>query len=129
MRTRVGIIGDGNVGRALESDFRRAGGDVRSAGKEGLTVRSLGAWAQVIVLAVAPPALDAALAVLGRTVDGKLVVDATDLLTPHLVVGFTSTGAHILQQRLPRARVVKAFNTVEGIAAELDALRSIGNLA
>jgi hypothetical protein len=125
VQTRVGIIGNGDVGRTLANDFRRAGGEVRSAGQEGLTVRSIGAWAQVIVLAIEPPALDAALAVLGRTVDGKLVVDASDVLTLGLVIGFTSTGAELLQQRLPRARVVKAFNTVEGIAVDLPALRSM----
>jgi predicted dinucleotide-binding enzyme len=128
MTTRVGILGDGNLGRVLASDFRRVGAEVRSAGQDGLTVRRLGAWAQVIVLAIAPPALDAALAVLGRTVDGKLIVDATDLLTPHLVVGFTSTGAEPLQQKLPRARVVKAFNTVEGLADELGALTSMAGV-
>jgi predicted dinucleotide-binding enzyme len=125
VRTRVGIIGNGSLGRALASDFQRAGGDVRSAGQEGLTVRSIGAWAQVIVLAIAPPALDAALAVLGRTVDGKVVVDASDILTLELVVGFTSTGAEKLQGRLPRARVVKAFNTAEGVDADREALTSM----
>jgi 8-hydroxy-5-deazaflavin:NADPH oxidoreductase len=125
VKTRVGIIGNGALGTALASDFRRAGGEVRSAGQDGLTVRSVGTWAQVIVLAIAPPAFDAALAVLGRTVDGKVVVDASDLLTLDLVVAFTSTGAEALQQRLPRARVVKAFNTPEGIAEELGAPMSM----
>jgi predicted dinucleotide-binding enzyme len=122
VRTRVGIIGDGHLGRALASDFQRAGSEVWSAGQDGVTLRRLGAWAQVLVIAIAPPALDAALALLGPTLDGKVVVDATGLLTPDLVVGFTSTGAESLQHKLPRARVVKAFNTVEGIAGELGAL-------
>lgn len=46
--------------------------------------------------------------------DGKTVIDVTNALSPdfQLAVGFTTSGAEKLQKVLPRAHVVKAFNTV-----------------
>ena len=44
----------------------------------------------------------------------KTVVDVTNALGPdrNLAVGFTTSGAEELQKKLPKAHVVKAFNTV-----------------
>jgi predicted dinucleotide-binding enzyme len=50
----------------------------------------------------------------GSAANGKIVIDATNALTAEmqLAVGFTTSGAEELQKSLPKAKVVKAFNTV-----------------
>ena len=46
-------------------------------------------------------------------VGGKTIIDVTNALTEDmkLALGYTTSGAEELQKKLPRARVVKAFNT------------------
>jgi predicted dinucleotide-binding enzyme len=114
MKAKIGIIGDGNVGSALRRGLEKAGYEVRAVGKNADAVRDAGAWAGVVILAVPFGMIDAALRELGDTVDGKPLVDATNALTDdmQLAVGFTTSGAEDLQKKAPRAKVVKAFNTV-----------------
>lgn len=114
MKAKIGIIGDGNVGSALRRGLEKAGYEVRAVGKNADAVRDAGAWAGVVILAVPFGTIDAALRELGDTVDGKPLVDATNALTDdmQLAVGFTTSGAEDLQKKAPRAKVVKAFNTV-----------------
>lgn len=112
MKHRIVIIGSGKVGTALQTGLSRAGNDVRLA-KKG-QIAETASWADVIVLAVPFSAVpDVALA-LETVASGKTVIDATNALTPdlELAVGFTTSGAEELQKLLPRAHVVKAFNTV-----------------
>jgi predicted dinucleotide-binding enzyme len=51
---------------------------------------------------------------LGDGVIGKTLVDATNALTPdfQLALGYSTSGAEELQKKAPRAKVVKAFNTL-----------------
>ncbi|MGC3997461.1 MAG: NAD(P)-binding domain-containing protein [Anaeromyxobacter sp.] len=114
MATKIGIIGKGNVGSALQRGLTRAGHEVRAVGKEPGAARKAAAWADVVFLAVPYGGLDETLASLGEAVDGKVLVDATNALTAdmQLAVGFTTSGAEELQKKAGRARVVKAFNTV-----------------
>jgi predicted dinucleotide-binding enzyme len=115
MSTKVSIIGKGNVGSALERGLKaRDEYEVRSVGNEPDKVREFGSWGDCIILAVPYGSLDAALTSLDGTVDGKVVVDVTNVLTPDmkLALGFTTSGAEVLQSKLPTAQVVKAFNTV-----------------
>lgn len=111
---KIGIVGVGNVGGALKRAFERAGHEVWAVGADPKAVRDAGAWAELVLLAVPFPAIDAAVEELGDTLDGKPLVDATNPLTPEmrLAVGCTSSGAEELQKKAPRAKVVKAFNTV-----------------
>ncbi len=110
----ISIIGEGNVGGALARGLRRAGQAVRSVGNDGEKVREAVAWADVVVLAVPFAAIDAVIEASGGGLAGKTVVDATNALAPDmsLALGFTTSGAEALQQKVPTARVVKAFNTV-----------------
>lgn len=116
---RIGIIGRGRVGSALQSGWARAGHDVRTAGRDadpGAGTGAIADWAEVLVLAVPFAALDAVVADLGP-VAGKLIIDCTnpvamgaDGLT--LSLGHTTSGGERLQSLLPDARVVKTLNQV-----------------
>ncbi len=110
---KIGIIGNGNVGSALEAGLKRGGHEVRAVGRDAAAVRDAGAFGEVVILAVPFGEIDNALRELGDTLNGKIVVDATNALTPdmNLAVGFTTSGAEELQKKAPGAKVVKAFNT------------------
>jgi hypothetical protein len=114
MKPRTAIIGDGNVGSAIQKGLQRAGYELKVTGKDPPRVREAGAWAEVIVLAVPYGTLDEVIKELGTGVDGKTLVDATNALSAdfQLALGFTTSGAEELQKKAPRAKVVKAFNTV-----------------
>src|SRR2546425_5900724 len=128
---RIGILGSGLMGGKLGTLFARAGHEVvfsyaRSRQKlEGLA-RDAGAKARAGTPNGAAQGADALLLavhwsriedVLNQAGDlsGKLVVtcslpmndDDTDLVVAH-----TSSGAEQLAKRIPKARVVAAFNTV-----------------
>ncbi len=111
MKTKIGIIGDGNVGSALRRGLEKAGYDVRAVGKG--QVAETGRWAEVIMLAVPYGAINDVVAELGDGISGKTLVDVTNALTEDmkLASGCTTSGAEALQQKAPRAKVVKAFNT------------------
>ena len=110
---KIGIIGNGNVGSALQAGLSRGGHEVRAVGRDAAAVREAGEFGEVVILAVPFGEIDNALRELGDTVNGKIVVDATNALTPdmNLAVGLTTSGAEELQKKAPGAKVVKAFNT------------------
>ena len=107
-----GRIGNGNVGSALERGLGRAGHEIRSTGKEN--VHETAAWGEVIILAVPFSAVPDAVKTIGSAADGKVLIDVTNALDENmgLAIGFTTSGAEELQKQAPRAKVVKAFNTV-----------------
>jgi predicted dinucleotide-binding enzyme len=122
---QIAIIGAGNVGRALAGSFTRAGHHVtvsatnpehareaateagaRAAGTNDDAVSN----AELVVLAVPPTAFDQLAAELGDALAGKVVVDVSNRPTPSPDGSATSI-AEELQSKLPKASVVKAFNT------------------
>lgn len=114
MATKLGIIGDGNVGSALARGLQRAGHEVRAVGRDKEAIREVASWGEVVLLAVPFGAIDDVVKVAGEALAGKTVVDVTNALDAdmNLALGFTTSGAEELQKKLPKARVVKAFNTV-----------------
>jgi hypothetical protein len=114
MKSKVAIIGDGNVGSALQKGALAAGYDVKVTGKDAAKVREVAAWADLVILAVPFSVMDEVVAELGDAVAGKTLVDVTNVLGANyqLALGFTTSGAEELAKKAPRAKVVKAFNTV-----------------
>ena len=123
---KVAIIGAGNVGKALSTSFARAGHDVTvaanhpehaqevadSAGAEAApTTSSAIADADLVILAVPATELGDIASNLERELTGKVVVDVSNRPTPDPTGPGTSI-AEELQVRLPKSRVVKAFNTL-----------------
>jgi predicted dinucleotide-binding enzyme len=111
---KIGIIGDGNVGSALARGLKRAGHEVRAVGNDDAAIRDAATSAELVVVAVPFGAIDDVVKSAGKFLEGKTVVDVTNALDANmnLAVGFTTSGAEELQKKLPRSRVVKAFNTV-----------------
>jgi predicted dinucleotide-binding enzyme len=111
---KIGIFGDGNVGSALARGLKRAGHEVRAIGKDSAGIRDTATFAELVVVAVPYGAIDDVVKAAGDALAGKTVVDATNALDANmnLAIGFTTSGAEELQRKLPRSRVVKAFNTV-----------------
>ncbi|HEX7154822.1 MAG TPA: NAD(P)-binding domain-containing protein [Thermoanaerobaculia bacterium] len=108
---KIAIIGNGNVGSALERGLTRAGHEVRATGHEN--VRETAESGDLIVLAVPFGAIDDALKSMGDAVNGKVLIDVTNALDDKmaLVIGCTTSGAEELQRKAAQAKVVKAFNT------------------
>jgi 8-hydroxy-5-deazaflavin:NADPH oxidoreductase len=138
---RIGIIGAGNLGGTLAGLWARAGHQIAISNSRGpdsladlvatidpsvraMTAEEAARFADVVVLAAPfrkPEALPPPLAVMG-----KVVIDAMNAYTESgepMDLGAT-TSAEITAERLPDARVVKAFNTLRA-----DTLRSEGRLS
>jgi predicted dinucleotide-binding enzyme len=134
---QVGILGTGDVGKALGKGFVSLGHDVRMGSRQGSNAKAL-AWAnemggkasigtfadaasfgELVVLATLGVANDSALKMAGpETLRGKVVIDATNPLDfsggmpPKLAVSGNDSAGERVQWLLPDAHVVKAFNTV-----------------
>ncbi|MFC3532902.1 NADPH-dependent F420 reductase [Vogesella facilis] len=109
----IAIIGKGNVGSALQGGLTQLGHQARAVGRDPLLVHQAALASELIILAMPFSETDNVVTALGVAANGKVVVDATNLLTDslHLAAGFDTSGAEQLQLKLPAARVVKAFNT------------------
>ena len=110
--SKIAIIGNGNVGKVLARGLGRIGHEVKNATRRD--AKEVASWGQLCVLAVPFPAIDEVIRETSGALDGKIVVDVTNALTPdmQLALGYSTSGAEQLQQKVPNARVVKCFNTV-----------------
>lgn len=107
------IFGTGNMANAIGGILAAGGASVEHITHEqgaGATIAG-----DVVVLAVPYPALAELVANYGEQLNGKIVVDITNPLNfetfDSLTVPDGSSAAAELQQQLPSARVLKAFNT------------------
>ena len=131
----VGILGSGDVGRALAKGFAGLGHDVKIGSRDPQKLAdfadqagphvSAGTFAEaahfgdIIVLATLGVATIEAIDLAGiDAFDGKVVIDTTNPLDfskgmpPVLSIGHTDSLGEVIQRHLPKASVVKAFNTV-----------------
>lgn len=133
-KVKVGVLGSGDVGRVLAGGFLKLGHEVRigsrspeklkewaaSAGKGASTgtFAEAAEFGDIIVLATHGEGTQSAVEMAGAgNFDGKVVIDATNPLDfssggPQLSIGFNDSLGEKVQRWLPKAKVVKAFNTV-----------------
>jgi len=134
---KVGILGSGDVAKALGTGFIALGHDVklgsRTPGSEGLgawkakaggrastgTFAEAAAFGETVVLSVHGVDLESAIRLAGPNhFSGKIVIDTTNPLVmsdhgfPTLAYGWSDSAGEHVQKHLPDAHVVKAFNTV-----------------
>jgi 8-hydroxy-5-deazaflavin:NADPH oxidoreductase len=134
---KVGILGSGDVARALGTGFvasghhamlgSRAAGNpkiaewVKTTGGNGSggTFADAAKFGEIVVVAALGAATPDVIAAAGPDLlAGKVVIDVTNPLKfegqgpPALALGFNTSAGEELQKLVPRARVVKAFNII-----------------
>jgi 8-hydroxy-5-deazaflavin:NADPH oxidoreductase len=122
---KVGMIGAGNVGRALSTASIRAGHTVSISAAEAGEAQSVAsdvgasavasnkeavAGADIVVLAVPFDAVNQIVSELGSELDGSVLVDVTNRFAAEQLGA--PSNAELIQEMAPNASVVKAFNTV-----------------
>ncbi|MGH7281074.1 MAG: NADPH-dependent F420 reductase [Polyangiaceae bacterium] len=132
---KVGILGSGDVGKALGKGFVKHGHEVKIGSrdtskldawvKENGAKASAGSFAdaakfgELVVLATLGNAVESVIGLAGKeSFDDKVVIDATNPLKmepnqlPQLSIAGNDSLGEQVQRWLPKAKVVKAFNTV-----------------
>lgn len=133
---KIGILGTGDVGRALGSGFVALGFQVKMGAREANNAKAAewvqkagpnasagtfadaAAFADIIVLATLWTATERVLQLAGEgNLNGKILIDTTNPLdfsggAPKLAVGHTDSGGEQVQRWAPGAHVVKGWNIV-----------------
>ncbi|HYA77763.1 MAG TPA: NADPH-dependent F420 reductase [Verrucomicrobiae bacterium] len=111
---KIAIIGKGNVGSALCSGLSGKH-EVKFGHRDPAEpVADAAKWGEINILAVPYNNANDAREEVRQYANGKIVIDATNAIGPNTELGIscTTSTAEETQKKLPKARVVKAFNTV-----------------
>lgn len=124
---KVTLIGTGNMGSGLAKHVAKAGHALVITGRDATKAQALAQanraifkaanaaeGADVVILATAYGDAVTALRAAGD-LTGKVVIDITNPLTADymgLTIGHSTSAAEEIQKAFPKAKVIKAFNTV-----------------
>lgn len=134
---RIGVIGSGIVGQTLGAGLAKRGHEVMlgtrdpsadritswakstASGARAGTFDETARFAQIAILATSWDGTESALRIAGPdNLAGKVVIDATNPLDfskgapPTLAVAYPDSAGESVQRWVPKAKVVKAFNTI-----------------
>ena len=112
---KIAIIGKGHVGSSLGAGLARTGHEIRYGHRDPREPVSEAAnWGDLIIMAVPFGEVEHTVKEIGSAADGKVLIDVTNPLDQNLelAIGFSTSNAENVQRMLPKARVIKAFNTV-----------------
>lgn len=112
---KIAIIGKGHVGSALRNGLSKAGHETKYGHRDpSEPVADAAKWGEVIILAVPHENANNAIEEIAPYTDGKTVIDVMNAIGENndLAISCTTSTAEETQKKLPKAKVVKAFNTV-----------------
>jgi 8-hydroxy-5-deazaflavin:NADPH oxidoreductase len=111
---KIAIIGKGNVGTSLGKGLSGKHKVKFGHRSPAEPVAEAAKWGEIIILAVPHGNADEAINEISPFTEGKIVIDVMNAVGPRGDLGIicTTSTAEETQKKLPKARVVKAFNTV-----------------
>ncbi len=111
---KIAIIGKGNVGSALCNGLSSKHETKFGHRDPAEPVADAAKWGEVIILAVPHENANDAIEEIKQYADGKTVIDVINAIGSNMELGIscTTSSAEETQKKLPKAHVVKAFNTV-----------------
>jgi predicted dinucleotide-binding enzyme len=111
---KIAIIGNGRVGTALCSGLSEKHETRFGHRDPAEPVANAAKWGEIIILAVPHDNANDAIEEIRPYADGKIVIDVTNAVNQNweLSISCTTSTAEEAQRKLPKAHVVKAFNTV-----------------
>jgi len=111
---RIAIIGKGNVGNALYDGLRQKHETKFGHRSPEEPVAEAAKWGEIIILAVPYDNANDAIEAIRPYADGKVVIDVMNAVGENfdLTISCRTSTAEQTQKKLPKTKVVKAFNTV-----------------